>query len=243
MGQRQNITSITAAIALSFIGGAATIEPAQALTISVKDFVCPIDGRKFKAKTVNSYTRFGQRLDLKPLGALLAPLPLAVCPANGFPLYKRNFSSKEIARLKSIVHSPAFKQARRRNSDYFMVAFVKERLGEKGFSIAYTYLKASWETEGRKQDLHRRYLVLTISKFDGFAKTAKQATKHWWTAQLVAGNLERRLGRFEAAEKRLSGLPLGTLPADSTYRRVATQVRAAIAARDSAPRKFKPAKE
>lgn len=116
-------------------------------------------------------------------------------------------------------------------------------LGENGFSIAYTYLKASWETEGGKLDLHRRYLALTISKFDGFLTTAKQATKRWWTAQLLAGNLERRLGRFEAADKRLANLPLSSQPSGSIYRRVATQVRAAIAARDSAPRKFKPAKE
>ena len=243
MKQRQNITSLAAAIATAFIGWAAITQPAQALTMSVKDFICPIDGRKFKAKTVNSYTRFGQRLDMKPLGALIAPLPLPVCPSSGFPLYKRKFSPKEIARLKSIVRSPAFKQARARNSDYFMVAFVQERLGKTGFSIAHGYLKASWETEGRKHDLHRRYLALALAKFDGIAITAEQATRPWWTAQLLAGNLERRLGRFEAAEKRLAGLPLSTLPANSVFRQVASQIRAAIAKRDSASRKFKPAKK
>ena len=239
MKPRQNIASIAAIIATSFIGLAAITQPSQALTMSVKDFVCPIDGQKFKARTMNSYTRFGQRLDMKPLGRLIAPRPLAVCPSNGFPLYKKKFSPGEIARLKTIVLSPAFKQARARNSDYFMVAFVKERLGEAGFSIAYTYLKASWETEGRKQDLHRRYLALTISKLDGFAKTARPGGKRWWTAQLLAGNLERRLGRFEAAKKRLARLPMSALPPGSAYRRVANQVRSAIAARDSAPRKFK----
>lgn len=218
-------------------------QPAQALTLSTKEFVCPIDGQKFKAKTVNSYSRFGQRLDLKPIGALLAPLPLPVCPSNGFPVYKRKFSPKELAGLKAIVRSPAFKKARRRNSDYYMVAFIKERLGDTSFSIAYTYLRASWETEGKNQDLHRRYLALTISKFDGFAKTAKPASKRWWAAQLVAGNLERRLGQFEAAEKRFSKLPLSTQPASSIYRQVGEQIRAAIAARDSAPRQFKPTKK
>ena len=243
MNQRPNISSSAAIIVLAIIAGAGTILPAQALTMGTREFVCPIDGRKFMAKTVNSYTRLGQRLDLKPIGALLAPLPVPVCPTNGFPVYKRIFTPDEIARLKAIVSSRAFKDARKRNSDYYMVGFLKDRMGETKFAVAYSYLRASWETENKKRGLHRRYLALAVSTFDTFAKTARPTTKSWWTAQLLAGNLERRLGRFDAAAKRLSGLPLKAQTPGSIYARVVGQISAAIAARDSAPRTFKPAKK
>jgi len=32
------------------------------------------------------------RLDLKPMGALIAPNPLPVCPDNGFVVYKKEFT-------------------------------------------------------------------------------------------------------------------------------------------------------
>jgi len=231
-------TLAIAALAASLGFGAMLAPPAHALTWASRDFTCPLDGEKFTARVPASWTKFGTRLDLRPIGALVAPYPVPVCPTTGFPIYKKKFSAQEIAKLKTIVASPAYREARKKNTSYYLVGFLRERMGDSASVTAYAYLQASWQAETKDPALNRRYLTLTLDRLDRAIAKAKPKSRGWWTMQVLAANLTRRLGRFADAEKRLERLPLDELAAKSVYRRLVTQVRGLAAKRDVAPRRF-----
>jgi len=213
-------------------------ETGRTLTFGEREFTCPIDGRTFTARVVQSHSQFGMRLDLRPLGALVAPMPLPVCPGNGFVMYKIEFTEAEVGKLKTIVGSEAFQQARPGHTDYYMAAFIKERMGAPDYDVAWTYLHASWEAENVKRERLAEYLALAVSAFDKARPREQQETDRWWAAHLVAADLERRLGRFTAVDQRLDVLPLATLPEQSPVRLAAQQIRAWNQQRNTEPQEF-----
>lgn len=199
---------------------------AFALTFREADFVCPIDGKAFKARVVGSYSQFGMRLDLKPLGALIAPIPMPVCPDNGFVMFKENFSDAEIAKLKPIVLGDGYRSARQQHTDHYMTAYLRERLGADDLELAHLYLKASWEAETRGAPaLVEQYRLLALHWFESLLKKDTSRSPQWWSAVIVGAELERLLGRFDEAEKRLSDLPVAELDANSVLHKVIQQIR------------------
>ena len=210
---------------------------ADALTMEQQEFVCPIGGGVFTAQVVMSYSQFGSRFDLRPIGALVAPIPLPVCPSNGFVMYSREFTDEELTQLADIVASSDFQAARAVHSDYYMVAYMRERLGASDYTLGHTYLSASWEVEDQAGERPAQYLGLALAAFDRFLVDAVPGDD-WWTAQILSANLLRRLGRFAEADARLSALPVDDLPPGPGLRSVISQLAALIDARDPAPREI-----
>ena len=201
---------------------------------------CPIGGKKFTAPVISAYVIDAVRLDLKPLGALIAPNPLPVCPDNGFVVYKKQFSKAEIAAIRPIVLSADYRRLRRGPTDYYMAAYVKERVGADDYDLGQTYLQASWEAERERPDLVDHYRALALEKLDAFLKKNASHSEQWWTASLLVGDLERMLGNFDAAEARLKSLPYeeakATLgPRGDALTKAADQVRLHALARNAAP--------
>ncbi len=184
----------------------ATVTQVYALTLFDAEFICPIGGEKFTAKAVGSYSQFGMRLDFKPLGALIAPIPLPVCPQNGFVMYKSEFTETELDKLKPLVLSDEYRRNRAENTDYYMVAYLRERMGADSLELGFLYLKASWEAEDKPTTL-TSYRSFAFAKFDEFLMRDKSQSQQWWTAAIAAAELERLLGHFEAVEVRLAKLP------------------------------------
>jgi hypothetical protein len=54
-----------------------------------------------------------------------------------------------------------------------------------------------------------QYQALAIARYDAFLKRDHSRSKDWWYASVVAGELDRLLGHFDAVEARLNGLPTG----------------------------------
>ena len=238
---RTAVAGAAATLSLMAVGAAG---PAHALTYRDKMIICPLDGRPFMARVVNSYTQFGVRLDLKPHGALDAPIPLPVCPGNGFVMFKRKFAPAEIEAIKKIVFTDAYRKARAKNTNYYMAGYIRERMGAGGDVLGQYYLRASWEAENRKSAAaHRRYMALALAKFDGFLGTSPKKDRKWWTAQLLAANVERKLGRFAAARVRLERLPVQTLATGSPLRAVHRQIADWTGKRNSDPQDFVPKKK
>lgn len=79
------LTRCFAAIALT-LAALLSATTVNALTIHEADRTCPLCKTEFKAHLAGSGTQFGMRLDLKPLGAIAAPWPVAVCPKCHFVL-------------------------------------------------------------------------------------------------------------------------------------------------------------
>src|SRR5262245_12112417 len=114
--------ALSTLVALGALLGSAA-ERTQALTMFDKEVTCPIGGQTLKTKAVAIYRQTGMRLDSKPLGSLVAPMPYPVCPENGFVMYKDEFSEDELATLRPIVLSETYRQARQEHTDHYMAAF------------------------------------------------------------------------------------------------------------------------
>jgi hypothetical protein len=162
---------------------------------------------------MGSYFQSGMRLDFKPIGALITPYPYPVCPGNGFVMYQDVFSEIEINAIRPIVLSDEYRLLRAQNTDYFMVAYVKQRTGADSYEVGSAYLRASWEAERVAPDLVGRYRELALQAFDTFLRIKPARTESWWTAAVLAAELERLLGQFNAVALRTSALPLAEMGA------------------------------
>jgi hypothetical protein len=215
----------------------AATDSALALTFFEDEFTCPIGGAKFKSRVVGSYTRFGMRLDLKPVGALIAPIPFPVCPDNGFVMYQEQFSDEEIARLTPIVLAIDYQRARQDHTDHYLAAYLRARMGAGNLELANLYLRASWQAE-EKPALLSHYRSLALEKFDAYLSHENKPGPEWWLAAVVAAELDRLLGHFDAVAARLDKLPINELEAGSNLRRAIEQIRELAANRNDTPQSF-----
>jgi len=195
---------VTRLLALSFLAAAFAAASTHAMTVHEVDVTCPIGGGKFTTRMVGSGTAFGQYLDRRRFGATVSPWPLAKCPANGFVIYKDDFTATEIAQLGPIVASPEYRELQARETDHYLAAYLQRRLGAAPLAVFPFLLAATWEATGDER--YDRYATEALAALEQvMAKpdaTFEDARGH---AQLAA-ELERRLGRFDAAHRRLSTL-------------------------------------
>jgi uncharacterized protein (DUF2225 family) len=212
---------------------------ATALTLYETEVTCPVDGRPFKATLVGSYKSTGTRLDLKPVGDMIAPYRYPVCPGNGFVVYQNEFSGDEIAAIRSIAASDEFKSVRRGHTDHAVVAYVKQRLGAKDFDVAESYLQASWEAERDRPQLVDEYRARALAAFDAARERGDLSPDDRRTAMVVGAELERLLGDFNAAAARLSGL-IQELAADGSGKNAALMMAAEQIAQHAANRSAQP---
>ena len=212
----------------------------HALTYGDAEFTCPIGGEVFTSQVVGSYSRFGTRLDLKPLGALVAPLPIPVCPGNGFVMYKETFSKEELAKLTSIVESDAYRDARKQHTDHYMAAFLLEKMAPVALDLAHVYLKASWEAEEKRPDRLAEYQALSLARFKTYLESDPKRDDSWWIAQSAAASLERRTGLHSEAIARIDALPLEESEAREKYAAFVAQIRQWAEKQDTSPQKFEP---
>ena len=169
------------------------------MTIGEEDFVCPIDNHEFKANINYSGTSFGMRLDMKPLGPTPAPWLLPVCPECGFPQFKKEINQDEIERYRSYILSHEFQSYTNSNPSYFLLAKIQEFDNAPLNHIAFSYIEASWQVEGKKQDQYRRYLLLALEKYRKFLKNSTEKNDETITAEIMVGEILRQVGKFNEA--------------------------------------------
>jgi hypothetical protein len=239
--RRHSLKSVVLAIATAVASSSSMMSAANAFTSYQTVVTCPVGGQSFTATMMGSFFQSGMRLDFKPIGALIAPYPYPVCPANGFVVYRDNFSDAEIDAISAIVLSDDYRAQRTHNTDYFMIAYVKERLGADSYEIGSTYLRASWEAERVAPDLVDRYRKFALEAFDTFLNGKETGTEKWWTAAVLAVEMHRLLGEFKAVQLRTSVLPLSELR--TTYpdlRDVLAQIRMHANQLNSSPEEMRP---
>ncbi|NJO15670.1 MAG: DUF2225 domain-containing protein [Thioploca sp.] len=182
----------------------------NALTFFETEKICPLDNTKFKTNEVASYSVFGKRLDLQPLGALVAPIPLPICPNDHFVIYADKFTKAETEYLQKYIYSDEYKKlVAEGHSSYFLLAKTFEYLKKDPLEIAHTYLQASWQVEENPKR-YQEYAQNSLTYFKKFLELYHKKDDTWQTSQLVAGELERRLKRFEESQQRF--LQLSQLP-------------------------------
>jgi len=170
------------------------------------DLVCPIGGEKFKTVLALSGTSFGKFLDMKPYGLIKAPWPLAKCPSNGFVMFQKKFSDTELSHLESFVTSTQYQEMKNTHTNYYLAASLQRQIDTPLHKLAYTLVQATWEARG---DLYTVYATEALEAYVALLKTEPIDSNNWVTYQLIAGELERRLEKFEAAANRFSALKEG----------------------------------
>ena len=179
---------------------------ASALIVSSIEIVCPIGGERFEAEAVMSGTSFGQNLDRRSYGATVSPWPLSKCPGNGFVIYKHDFSTAEINQLTPYVQSVAYQSLQASETNYYLAAHLMRRSGGSQIDIADALLKATWEVE--RDDRYNRYAIDALAAFEDVLadSSTELAVEEANAYRQIAGELERRLGRFAEASRRFQSL-------------------------------------
>lgn len=212
----------------------------NAMTLAEVDVVCPLDGEHFKTVEAISGTQFGLFLDLKPFGAIAAPWPIAKCPSNGFVIFQRKFSEAEISLLKPYVLSAEYQSLAAMNTNYYLAAQLQRKLNAPIGAIANTLLRATWEARPGEQ--YEQYAAEALDTYKLLLDQPSVDPKRWATDQLVAGELERRLGKFEQATSRFTMLSTREELTAPNLRSIVDQQMALLATKDSRPTRIQPPK-
>jgi hypothetical protein len=135
-----------------------------------------------------------------------APWPSARRPGNGFVM----FSSKE--------------------TNYYLAARLMTAIAVPRRRVAYALVQASWEA--RVPEQHRRYIEEALAEYK-VSLESEVDPEHWINDQLLAGELERRLGQFDTASSRFTALLADPRTMKEIHIRIARFQLELIARRDS----------
>lgn len=203
--------------------------PAAAMTFMTVEYVCPVGGERFSASTMGSGTVFGHFLDGRAHGAIQSPWPLVECPGNGFLLFRETFGKAELEALGAYVQSDDYQRLRTTETSYWRLAQLLRVIDAPAVEQAGALQRASWQAS-RAQ--YPRYVAAASAAFarqcpDG--ETARDG--QWLYCQMLLGEWERRLSRFEPARARFNALlpQVAALVTGPDRERVARQYAAEIA--------------
>lgn len=186
----------------------------SAHTYQIVEETCPLCEESFECEMDTSGFQAGMRLDLKPLGPTPAPWSVPVCPQCHFVLYSDDISPEELTACQAIVRSDAYRQNSARAS-YYLLGLLFEGLDKDPLSLGHIFLQASWQEEADEDKL-KDALERSLHHFERFLNRPRNGTaasqgvstddESYATAQLVKGEILRRLGRFDEAKAHFSDL-------------------------------------
>lgn len=182
-------------LALAWCLSAACLSLAYAADDAVEDFVCPVDGKAFTQTLPDAGKAAGYMLDMQPYGAVVSPLPLPVCPGNGFVIYKDKFSAAEIDALLPLLESPDFQNHSAHYRAFLMMRQLKEPLPQQLRMVQ----EASWSGP----DSYRQQALLLLEQILRSSSLSVRARLDY---MLLKAEFERRLGQFDQANATLQTL-------------------------------------
>lgn len=164
---------------------------------------CPIGGEKFKALYLGTYSTYGRHLDWEPVSYMRFPVPIPVCPSNGFVLAKKDYSKEELEKLKKVIESKAYKDIyAQKHATYFLYAKIKELNGEKFDDYWWLYLNATWEADNCKnKDRYKEYALETIAAGTKRLAELKDSEELYWVLKTVTADMYRRIGDFKSSQE------------------------------------------
>ncbi len=207
-----------------------------------QEFLCPVCGTHFTHRVETSGRARGLRLDLRQTGDVVDPPSLPQCTKCRFPL----FSDKLVEQANDPAKAPAFRQLRAfvrgadfqmlvaKNPSYFALAQVQQLLQAPHRVIALSYLRASWQVEDREV-ICRRLLEKALEHYVAARAEAGKDYRLRRDLALLCGEIERRLGKWEEAERRFTDLQASGILADTPQVNIPALQLRLIAQRDPAP--------
>jgi hypothetical protein len=194
-------------LALALIASAWASSPAVAGMPMSQKVTCPVGGKSFTYTTTGSYSTWGARPDGKPYGSWNFPMALPKCPGNGLVIFDE-FTKEEVKRLEALVGSAEYRAMKDVETNYFLAAWLAEKLGRNPTDVAWILVQASWEADGRPE-MKARYQNLYVERIRGLPKSNDPTT--WLAMQARAVNGLRELKRFDEAKALLATLDLTPL--------------------------------
>jgi len=196
----------------------------HATSIGIVEMKCPIGGEVFKAMRLNSLFVTGRNyLDGRPgrMGKIsetwsdgrrsaviveepIDPLPFPQCPGNGFVVYKESFSFIERWRLQKFVASPLYQAMTKVHTDHFLAAKLMQHLGASSAEVASILLTATWQA--RDDEQYRDYAYAALLAYSARLQRPYAKERDWVLDQMTAGELERRLSKFDDSRRRFLAL-------------------------------------
>ena len=195
--------------------------PAAAMTFMKAEHVCPIGGERFSAQEMGSGTAFGHFLDGRLHGAIQSPWPLVSCPGNGFVIYKDDYSADEIKRLTAVVESDEYQRMRGTETSYWLLARLFEAVDAPLKDRAGVLQSATWQASPEQYTRYVQAASAAVAQQCPDARAAAERDESWLYCQMLLGEWERRLSRFDAARarfERLQPLPEGLVLAQDRER-------------------------
>ncbi|WP_100176758.1 hypothetical protein [Bradyrhizobium nitroreducens] len=252
MGRRSRL------LALAWLALTGGTFAAHAMTRSMVEMICPYDGVKFTFSAQNSGTSLDQQLDRMPVGAIESPWPLASCPTNGFVFVKAKYEDDELERLRPLILSPEF-QGIRSEMPYYRAAWIVGHTGASHAAVSNLLLQATWEAgradlverlkapggptrigsdsvrrlmaEGTTGERYTRYATELLARLAVDVADTTRSAEERMSDRLLTGEILRRLGRFEEADRHFATM-VGDLAPDSKEATLAAFQRQLIAAKD-----------
>ncbi|MEG1681888.1 MAG: hypothetical protein RR326_17440, partial [Stenotrophomonas sp.] len=185
------------------------------------EHVCPIGGERFSAQEMGSGTAFGHFLDGRLHGAIQSPWPLVSCPGNGFVIYKDDYSADEIKRLTAVVESDEYQRMRGTETSYWLLARLFEAVDAPLKDRAGVLQSATWQASPEQYPRYVQAASTAVAQQCPDARAAAERDESWLYCQMLLGEWERRLSRFDAARarfERLQPLPEGLVLAQDRER-------------------------
>ena len=183
---------LTAILILLFLPLAAAAEKRTETKII---FTCPLDGKEITVTRTSSNRQFNTMLDGQPYGVLVAPIPVAKCPDDGFVVYDNSFSEKEIAVLKPFVLSQDYKKFKDSQTDYWLIYKMKEKLNAPIEEQIAAAQMATWEAYNAVNwEQYFTYAGETIRLIGKIEKPSDELL-------FLKGELYRRTGDYDNASQ------------------------------------------
>lgn len=164
---------------------------------------CPIGGEKFKAHYLGTHSTYGRHLDWEPVSYMRFPVPIPVCPSNGFVVAKKKYSKEELDKLKKVVESKTYKDIySQKHATFYLYAKTKELNEEKFDDYWWLYLNATWEADNCENKVrYKEYALETISAGKKRLAELKDSEETYWVLKTVIADMYRRIGDFKSSQE------------------------------------------
>lgn len=178
---------------------------AKATELSLSDFTCGFCGQKFTDKMIWSTNVMDQDAELRPLTMGLDPLPYYVhaCPHCGYtdgdPAQLTDPEKVEIGKFLTAYRESHDGKVRSAGKYEVLanVYIIRKMPAEK---IAFAYQRAAWMADDSQDEAAaRRYRAATLEYLVKALENQEIEAKKRPTLIYLAGELNRRLGRFDEA--------------------------------------------
>ena len=165
------------------------------------DKTCAIGGEKYKALQLGTHSTYGRHLDWEPVSYMRFPVPLPVCPSNGFVDVKKSYAKDEMAKFKSVVESSEYKSIySEKHATFYLYAKLLELSETPRKDMWWLYLNATWEADNCKNEKrYKEYALKVIETGNERVTKVKESEFEYWLLKLIVANMHRRIGDFEKA--------------------------------------------